>query len=76
MTDPCEVCVFDGVTYWRRPGGAVVARREGAGRAEDVRALPPFLQILPCPYCGVSEDRSHDPLKHIDPRLGTRAEVS
>jgi uncharacterized C2H2 Zn-finger protein len=36
----------------------------------DLRINPPFLTILPCPYCGVSEDRNHDPLKHINKALG------
>lgn len=31
---------------------------------EDFRN-PPFYQILPCPYCGVSEDKNHDDSLHI-----------
>jgi hypothetical protein len=36
----------------------------------DLREHPPFYHILPCPYCGVEEDRNHKPLDHVDPRLG------
>lgn len=36
----------------------------------DMRS-PPFLQILPCPYCGVAEDRDHDLNLHVNPKLGT-----
>lgn len=32
---------------------------------------PPFIQILPCPYCGVLEDREHDPRLHVNKKLGT-----
>ncbi len=31
----------------------------------DLRIDPPYYQILPCPYCGVEEDKDHNPLKHI-----------
>ena len=37
----------------------------------DLRKHPPFYQILPCPYCGVEEDRNHEVLLHVDSRLGT-----
>lgn len=37
---------------------------------KDNRESAPFHQILPCPQCGVPEDKNHDPLKHIDPSLG------
>jgi hypothetical protein len=37
----------------------------------DLRKQPLFLTILPCPYCGVEEDRGHKPLDHVDPRFGT-----
>lgn len=41
------------------------------GQVVDCRKQPPFLQILPCPQCGVKKDRNHDLLMHVDKRLGT-----
>jgi hypothetical protein len=41
------------------------------GRKEDLRKAPPYLAMSPCPYCGVTGPRAHDPLKHVDPTLGT-----
>lgn len=46
------------------------------GRKEDRRKHPPYLAMSPCPYCGVSGPRTgsvsaHDPLKHVQPELGT-----
>lgn len=40
------------------------------GKKEDMRKHPPFLAMSPCPYCG-AVNSSHDPLKHVDPTLGT-----
>lgn len=34
----------------------------------DIRDVPPFWQILPCPYCGSETDR-HDPIQHVDTHL-------
>ena len=31
----------------------------------DYRKAAPYYQILPCPYCGVTEDRGHHGLSHI-----------
>lgn len=39
---------------------------------EDLRLDPPYYNIVPCPYCGVKEDRGHDPMKHINPALGEK----
>jgi len=44
---------------------------EDARFYRDYRKKSPFLQILPCPYCGVAEDRGHDPKKHINTHLLT-----
>ena len=33
---------------------------------------PPFVQVLPCPWCGAIEDRGHVAEKHVDEDLGTR----
>jgi len=42
----------------------------------DMRTNPPFVQILPCPFCGSENANKHDPLSHVDSRLGTsEAEV-
>jgi hypothetical protein len=69
----CFVLSVGGVRYWVDPDDRMLARRLSFGSApvEDLRAGAPFYQLLPCPYCGVEEDRGHDPLKHVDPRLGT-----
>jgi len=65
----CEVQValgtrrfFDGdkLVLVAFPDGTFVDRRAHLGYS------PPFLQILPCPYCGVTEDRNHDVLAHVD----------
>jgi hypothetical protein len=40
------------------------------GEKNDLRTKPPFHQIIPCPYCGTDNDRKHDSIKHVDPKLG------
>jgi hypothetical protein len=40
----------------------------------DLRSKPPFLSIIPCPYCGTENDRKHDPLQHVNPKFGTPEE--
>ena len=30
----------------------------------------PFKQLLPCPWCGVTEDRGHNGALHVDEDLG------
>jgi len=47
---------------------------DNAGTKIELRKLPPFIQILPCPFCGVEKDHDHKPLEHIDSRLGTPVE--
>jgi hypothetical protein len=44
---------------------------DGSKRYRDFRKKPPFTQILPCPYCGVTEDRGHDPRAHVNTHLVT-----
>jgi hypothetical protein len=61
---------FDGVRYWRDASGQTLASRDGTGFVTDHRQRPPFAQILPCPYCGVTDDRGHEPRLHVDRRLG------
>jgi hypothetical protein len=38
----------------------------------DLRGRPPYLAISPCPYCGTENDRGHNPLLHVDTRLGVK----
>ncbi len=61
----CRVWVFTD------PDGHEVFEVSAQGEPIERRAKPPFYQLIPCPYCGVKEDRNHLPLKHVDPRLGT-----
>ena len=71
MSEPTRCVTIEGThcTVWLNVDGERVAYRCVGGPVIDERA-PPFYQIFPCPYCGVAEDRGHDPLKHVDPRLG------
>ncbi len=45
--------------------GEHVERRRGLGYQ------PPFLQLVPCPYCSVEDDRNHDLSKHVNTHLIT-----
>lgn len=36
----------------------------------EIKEGPPYYQILPCPYCGVLTDKEHDPMLHVDKKLG------
>lgn len=44
-------------------GSVLVLVREASGQIIDyrlgLRYAPPFAQVLPCPFCGVEEDRNH-----------------
>jgi hypothetical protein len=40
----------------------------------DMRSGGPFLQLIPCPYCGTEKDSQHDPIKHINHSLGISEE--
>ena len=40
------------------------------GDKVDMRTNPPFVQILPCPYCDSEHENKHEPLKHVNPKLG------
>ena len=53
------------------PGQEAVFMVFGTGEKVDLRKLPPFHQLLPCPFCGVKEDHDHIALAHVDSRLGT-----
>ncbi len=44
------------------------------GAKIDMRSKAPFLEILPCPYCGCESPREHDLSKHIDAKLGAPTE--
>lgn len=45
-------------TYWFAVGSSEVVGRSDACGFHDLRK-PPFVQILPCPYCGVETDEEH-----------------
>lgn len=71
----CEVVKYGERHYWFKiednPLAQLKAVAESVnGVVKDLRTEPPFYQILPCPYCGVEEDRNHDPLKHVHSELG------
>jgi hypothetical protein len=36
----------------------------------DMRNAPPFLTIIPCPYCGSESEHKHEPLKHVNEKVG------
>ena len=60
-------------TYFDRDDSSLLVAVVRPGmKYEDVidKRNPPFFQILPCPYCGVMEDRDHDPWLHVNPKLG------
>jgi hypothetical protein len=40
------------------------------GEKLDMRNAPPFLTIIPCPHCGSENEHKHDPLKHVNEKLG------
>lgn len=52
----------------------LICKTEPPFEYSDVHDMrnPPFLQILPCPYCGVNEDKDHDLSLHVNPKLGTQ----
>lgn len=54
------------LVHVRLEDGTHIERRRGLGY------MPPFLQILPCPFCDVSEDRNHDLSKHVNSHLQTQ----
>lgn len=65
---------YDGsISYydWEDPTKLLVKVAPGC-EYHDVHDLrePPFIQILPCPYCGVLEDKDHDSKLHINHKLG------
>lgn len=69
------VKTFDGVQYfWYPASGAIdlpIARKEGEDYdSVEVLCKPPYEEILPCPWCGTCEERKHDPIKHVNPKLG------
>lgn len=52
--------------------GTNIAIKLRGGTVCDLREAPPYLAMSPCPYCCVTGDRDHDPVKHIDPFLGRK----
>lgn len=66
-----EVREDDGVIVsYTAVGEAIALRLPRSGRVVDLRVKAPFLVMVPCPYCGVLNDKGHDPLRHVDPFLG------
>ena len=75
----CKVVETAGIKFWYpEPGDAIfmVDTTVDPPVKSDLRKNPPFYQILPCPYCGVEEDRGHIALDHVDPRFGTPVDGS
>lgn len=67
--------VVDGIwwiAYQTEDKGKITPIKEEvvAFQGEDIRSIPQFLQVLPCPKCGVEIDKNHDPLKHVYVELG------
>jgi hypothetical protein len=65
----------DGSFTWSHEGVDVFCVHSD-GRKEDLRKRPPYLTMNPCPYCGahgpkVASVAGHDPLRHVDPSLGS-----
>lgn len=66
----CSASRAGSTLTWTDAAGRVVATRRDGERPVDLRPAPPYYQILPCPYCD-ADGAAHDPLKHVDPSLGT-----
>ncbi len=72
----CKVVETAGIKFWfplDKPEGEAIFMVDTTvipHVKSDLRKQPLFLTILPCPYCGVEEDRAHKPLDHVDPRFG------
>jgi hypothetical protein len=71
----CEVSVDEDGMMSFSSDGKVVALRLPSGRVVDLRPDPPFVAIVPCPYCiaihsADSKGKDHVPECHIDPSLG------
>ena len=71
-------CVVDGQSVDQdgsttfTSGGDPVLRRNPDGTFDELRVVGPFHQLLPCPRCGSADGYRHEPLKHVDPRLGVK----
>jgi hypothetical protein len=75
----CKVVETAGIKFWYpEPGDAIfmVDTTVDPPVKSDLRNNPPFYTILPCPWCGVEEDRNHKPLDHVDPRLGKSIDLA
>lgn len=76
-TYPLQMYFSDSITTYLDQAGKPVALVTSNGlvcdlRMPDYKPSPPYLAMVPCLYCGVTNNRGHDPLKHIDPFLGTK----
>lgn len=43
---------------------------KGYNRVIEMRALPPYLPMSSCQYCGAFDDRKHGAQMHINEQLG------
>lgn len=62
------------VSYYDRDNSDIlIAKTFPSFEYEDVDDFrdPPFYQIIPCPLCGVVEDKNHDASLHVNPALGS-----
>jgi hypothetical protein len=62
----CKTEATSSGVAWRGESGEIIFEAFADGTFRDHRKKPPFLQILPCPYCGVTEDRGHVTSKHVN----------
>lgn len=73
----CTVLPYDGehgqgTAWWHGPDLVHLVRPDGTHleRRLTLGYSPPFLELVPCPYCE-AEDGRHDVLRHVDTHLRT-----
>lgn len=75
-TYPLQMWFNDRITTYLDRAGKPVALVTSNGVVCDLRmpdyASPPYLAMSPCPDCGALNNKKHNPLKHVDPFLGTK----
>lgn len=50
--------------------GTAIALKLPHGGVVDLRDNPPFLQMVPCPYCGSDNPNKHVGYLHVDHTMG------
>jgi hypothetical protein len=60
----------DGVTTFLADGKEVAFKMPWAGTVADCRLQPPFVNMIPCPFCGTNNNAEHVAEKHVDHFLG------